>query len=141
MGSIPWHALLGSIQDGKLYPVKVHSSLQPRHNASGRMVQYDVLWNFMTGKYEEAAQRGVAYMGLSGPYSWVEARAEQLITHGVEPKENALACTQCHNGGTQMSLPGLGYTLKNTQQVVCTQCHEAEGRKPQLARSAWQACR
>ena len=92
------------------------------------MVQYDVLWNFMTGKYEEAAQRGVAYMGLSGPYTWVEARAEQLITHGVEPKENALACTQCHNGGAQMSLPGLGYTLKNTQQVVCTQCHEAGER-------------
>jgi hypothetical protein len=53
-------------------------------------------------------------------------RAEQLITHGVEPKENALECAQCHNGGAQMSLPGLGYTLKNTQQVVCTQCHEAE---------------
>jgi hypothetical protein len=117
---------LGSIQDGKLYPVKVHTSLQPRHNTSGRMVQYDVLWNFMTGKYEEAAQRGVAFMGLSGAYTWVEARAEQLITHGVEPEEYALECAQCHNGGAQMSLPGLGYTLKNSPQVVCTQCHEAE---------------
>jgi hypothetical protein len=47
------------------------------------MVMYDVLWNFMTGKYEEAAQRGVAWMGLTGAYSWVDTRAEQLITHGV----------------------------------------------------------
>ena len=116
---------LGSINDGKLYPVKVHYSYQPRHDASGRMVMYDVLWNFMTGKYEEAARRGVAWMGLTGSYSWVDTRAEQLITHGVAPKENALQCANCHGGG-QMNFAALGYTLKGPANSVCTQCHELE---------------
>ena len=117
---------LGSIQDGKLYPVKVHYAYQPRHDATGDMVMYDVLWNFMTGKADEAAARGVTWMGLSGSHSWVTTRAEQLITHGVEPAENALGCSNCHSGGDQMNLPALGYALKGTEAVVCTQCHEDE---------------
>jgi hypothetical protein len=125
-GSYTMARALGNIQDGKLYPIKVHTAYQPRHDASGRMVQYDVLWNFMTGKYEEAAARGVQFMGLSGAYTWVKTRAEQLITHGVEPKENALLCTSCHEGGPQMDLTTLGYTLKGPATQVCTQCHEQE---------------
>ena len=53
---------------------------------AGRMVAYDMRWNFLTGKYDEAAARGVAFMGLTGRYTWVTTKAEQLITHGVEPK-------------------------------------------------------
>jgi hypothetical protein len=116
----------GTIQDGKLYPIKVHTAYQPRHNASGRMVQYDVLWNFMTGFFEQAAARGVSFMGLSGPYTWVQTRAEQLITHGVAPKANALQCNACHNNGPQMNLKDLGYTLKGPASQVCTQCHGLE---------------
>ena len=115
---------LGSINDGKLYPIKVHTSNQPRENSTGRMVAYDVLWNFITGKYEEAAQRGVDFMGLPGGYTWVNTRAEQLITHGVEPKENALTCAACHSTRTQMDLRTLGYVLKGPQSQVCAQCHE-----------------
>ncbi len=115
----------GSVQEAnaKIYPLKIHTSVQPRHDATGSMVQYDVLWNFMTGKYEEAAARGVAFMGLSGPYSWVNTRAEQLITHGVSPKDDALRCEACHNNGAQMNLDALGYTLKGPADQVCTQCH------------------
>lgn len=125
-GSYTMARALGTIQDGKLYPIKVHTAYQPRHDASGRIVQYDVLWNFMTGKFEEAAGRGVQFMGLGGPYTWVKTRAEQLITHGVEPKENALGCDSCHNGGPQMDLKTLGYTLKGSSSEVCTQCHGQE---------------
>jgi RNase P subunit RPR2 len=114
---------LGGIQDGKLTPMKVHTSYQPIHNATQRIVQYDVLWQFMTGKYEEAAARGVAFMGLTGPYSWVNTSADQLITHGVEPKANALTCAECHDSTTRMDLQALGYTLKGTTTQVCTQCH------------------
>lgn len=114
---------LGTIQDGKLYPMKVHTSVQPLHNSTSRIVQYDVLWQFMTGKFEEAAARGVAFMGLSGSYSWVNTSADQLITHGVEPKANALQCATCHDTNTQMNLQALGYALKGTTAQVCTQCH------------------
>ncbi len=122
----------GSIdEDGsKLYPIKLHEAVQPRHDASGRMVQYDVLWNFMTGKYEEAAARGVAFMNLNGSYSWVNTTAEQLITHGVGPKDSALRCADCHENTARMNLPELGYVLKGDEATVCTQCHRLEERKP-----------
>ena len=125
-GSYTLSRALGSINDGKLYPIKVHTSNQPRENSTGRMVAYDVLWNFLTGKFEEAAQRGVDFMGLPGGYTWVNTRAEQLITHGVEPQENALECAACHSSRTQMDLRTLGYVLKGPQSQVCTQCHEQE---------------
>lgn len=114
---------LGTIQDGKLTPLKVHTANQPIHLASQRVVQYDVLWQFMTGKYEEAAARGVAFMGLTGPYTWAATSADQLITHGVEPKSNALRCAACHETRTQMDLRTLGYALKAPASVVCAQCH------------------
>jgi hypothetical protein len=117
---------LGDINDGKLYPIKVHTAVQPRENSSGRMVSYDVLWNFMTGLYEQAAQNGVDFMGLPGGYTWVDTRTEQLITHGVEPKAFALNCASCHETRTQMDLRTMGYELKDTRDVVCTQCHSLE---------------
>lgn len=80
----------------------------------------------MTGKYEEAAQRGVAFMGLTGPYAWVKTSADQLITHDVEPKGNALQCASCHNSGSQMNLKTLGYALKGPSTQVCAQCHNAK---------------
>jgi RNase P subunit RPR2 len=117
---------LGTIQDGKLTPMKIHTSYQPWHNASQRIVQYDVLWQFMTGLFEQAAARGVQFMGLTGPYTWVTTSADQLITHGVEPKANALTCTTCHDTTSRMDLQGLGYRLKGDESQVCTQCHRAK---------------
>jgi hypothetical protein len=125
-GSYTMAKALGSINaaGSKLYPIKVHTSVQPRHNATGAIVQYDVLWNFLTGKYQEAAANGVNFMGLTGPSSFVTTRVEQLITHGVTTKQNAVQCSACHQTRTQVNLPALGYTLKGSQAQVCTQCHE-----------------
>jgi predicted CXXCH cytochrome family protein len=67
----------------------------------------------------------VQYMGLSGPYTWVQTRAEQLITHGVEPAANALKCNDCH-GGSRMNFTQLGYGLKAPQNTLCQSCHELE---------------
>jgi hypothetical protein len=93
-------------------------------------VQYDVYWNFLTGKFDEAAARGVASMGLSGSYTWVNTKVQQLITHGVGPKYTALDCDNCHQSTSQINLQALGYTLKGPQSQVCTQCHS---QKPVLA--------
>lgn len=126
-GYYPMAEALGTIQDGMLYPIKVHTSVQPRSDLTGRMVQYDVAWNFMTGFFDQAAQRGLAFMGLGGTnYSWVNTRAEQLITHGVSPAAQALTCDSCHTSRTQMDLRTLGYSLKASQSAVCTQCHGNE---------------
>lgn len=124
---------LGTIQDGKLYPIKVHTAVQPVSTSTNRMIQYDVLWQFMTGKYEEAAARGLSFMGLTGGYSWVNTSADQLITHGAEPKANALQCTSCHGSTAQMNLKLLGYGLKDTKITVCSQCH-ADKKQPAFDR-------
>jgi hypothetical protein len=125
-GVYPLAKALGTIQDGQLTPIKVHKSYQPVHTDSQRVVQYDILWQFTTGKHEEAAARGVAFMGLTGPYTWANTSADQLITHGVEPKANALTCATCHDSNSRMDLQALGYTLRDTQSVVCSQCHRAK---------------
>jgi predicted CXXCH cytochrome family protein len=117
---------LGNIQDGVLYPIKTHTAWQPRHDASGRIVQYDVRWNFWTGFFEEAAARGVEFMGLTGSYTWVETRAQQLITHGVAPANQAVSCSACHTTHTQMTPLSLGYALKGPVNTVCRQCHGNE---------------
>ena len=123
----------------KLYPIKLHQSVQPRHDATGRMVQYDVLWNFMTGKYQEAADRGVTFMGLTGPSSWVRATAEQLITHGVEPSDNALACRglpQRHSadGPSGAGLHAQGSGIERLHAVPHAQRGKTVLHPPQQAR-------
>lgn len=127
-GTFTMAKALGGINDAKskLYPIKVHTSHQPRDNTSGRMIAYDVMFNFMTGLFEDAANRGQNFMGLNGPYTWVNVRTEQLITHGVETKDLSLQCASCHSTRTQMDLRTMGYELKGPKNEVCQQCHGLE---------------
>ncbi len=95
------------------------------------MVQYDVLWNFMTGKYQEAADRGVTFMGLTGP-STLGPHDRRAVDH---PRRRAVGltpspATDCHSGTAQMDLQALGYTLKGPASEVCTQCHTPKEEKP-----------
>ena len=53
-----------------------------------------------------------------------------MITHGVEPKTNALRCDTCHQNRTQVDFRAVGYGLKGPESQVCSQCHS---QKPQLA--------
>jgi hypothetical protein len=68
--------------------------------------------------------------GLTGSYTMVDADAEMLITHGVEPKTNAPTCTTCHNydgttpDGTKMvPFDKLGYHVWPAKIKSCTLCH------------------
>ena len=62
-------------------------------------------------------------MGLTGSYTWVNTKVQQLITHGVEPKLNAVKCAACHETRVQVDLRTLGYVLKGPESQVCAQCH------------------
>ena len=63
----------------------------------------------------------------------VQADAEMLITHGVEPKAKAPSCAECHNntghtpdGTGLLPMTALGYhTLPNAVKS-CTLCHSKE---------------
>jgi hypothetical protein len=119
---------LGGISD-KLYPFKVHTSTNPVDSSSGK-TNFDVLKQFMTGCFDQAAVSGLSYIGESGAYTWQTNKAFQLITHGVAPATTANDCTKCHgdtranlNLTTISKMDKLGYKLKDTQAKICSQCH------------------
>jgi hypothetical protein len=121
----------GAIFDGKsrIVPIKRHASNVPLHS-SGKIVPPMIMWMFMTGDFDKAVQEGMKEQGMTGSYTMVNADAEMLITHGVEPKVNAPACATCHdyNGttpdGTKMiPFDKLGYHVWPAKVKSCTLCH------------------
>lgn len=122
----------GSPFDGKsaIVPIKRHGTIMPLHE-SGRIVPPAIMWMFMTGDFDIAVTKGMEEQGMTGNYSLVEAEAEMLITHGVDPKAKAPTCVECHSGsgatpdGTRM-LPftALGYHEVPAKVLSCTLCHE-----------------
>ncbi len=123
----------GSPFDGKSFivPIKRHSTNIALNDESGKIVPPSIMWMFMTGDFDQAVQEGMKEQGMSGSFSIVEADAEMLITHGVEPANNAPSCVECHDGsgmtpdGTGM-LPfdALGYHNIASAVASCTLCHE-----------------
>lgn len=124
----------GAAFDGKskIVPIKDHWTVMPLHE-SGQMVAPAIMWMFMTGEFDQAVQKGMEDQGLTGSYSIVDANAEMLITHGVDPKDKAPACAECHDysgetpDGTKMLPFGeLGYHTWPAKVKNCTLCHEQE---------------
>jgi hypothetical protein len=132
-GIYPMAKAHGSAFDGSssIVPIKRHSTNIPLHDETGTIIPPAIMWMFMTGDFDRAVQEGMQEQGMSGSYSIVEADAEMLITHGVEPKENAPSCVECHDGSgmtpdTAGMLPftALGYHNIASDVQSCTLCHE-----------------
>ena len=120
----------GSIFDGKskIVPIKRHLTNIPLHE-SGQIIGPQIMKMFMTGNFDDAVQGGMQDMGLSGNYTMVDAYAEMLITHGVEPKSNAPSCSSCHDGSGQtpdnskmVPFAALGYH-EFPSANMCSLCH------------------
>lgn len=133
-GILPMAKANGSPFDGrsKIFPIKRHTTNMPLHE-SGKIVPPAIMWMFMTGDFDLAVQKGMEEQGMTGDYSIVEADAEMLITHGVDPKENAPSCIECHDntGSTQdgaglIPFEKLGYHQVPEGVRSCTLCHEAK---------------
>ena len=129
---------VGSISDlttaSKLYPFKYKTAYQPIATRLNVLIAIDtsVYW---TGVFANPADRvpaaiaaGIVNMGFNSgeTYAFVNTETNQLITHGVPPAAQTLACNECHGSTNQMNLKSIGYQLKNTPQMVCTQCHGSE---------------
>lgn len=142
---------VGGVNDAQgvsfLTPIKRHTSNMAVMNSgadSGKVIPYDVVWHFMTGKPDEAAARGQAFAGYSGTYQWKTLEAEMALNHGVSPAAN-VACSNCHHGNGQFStaavtkLDKLGYKLKDANKdglvnaadeaIICSQCHAQKAFK------------
>jgi hypothetical protein len=91
------------------------------------------MWMFMSGDFDQAVQRGLQEWDLGTQYKIVTADAEMLITHGVDPVENAPSCNDCHDmsghtpdGDGMLPFTALGYHTLPQAVLSCTLCHEAE---------------
>jgi hypothetical protein len=123
----------GGINDAagvsKLVPIKRHQSTMAymtSGNDINKLIPYDVAYQFMTGLYDQAAERGKTYAGYTGTHGWKLVEAELAINHGVGPKSTVL-CTNCHDGVINTSvdskLDKLGYKAKKPTSDLCNDCH------------------
>jgi Cytochrome c bacterial/Putative metal-binding motif/Outer membrane cytochrome MtrC/MtrF-like, domains II/IV len=115
--------------NSKIVPIKRHFTNTPLHE-SGQIIGPKIMRMFMTGTFDDAVQAGMQDMGLSGNYSMVDAYAEMLITHGVEPTSNAPTCAECHDGSGQtpddtkmLPFTTLGYHQFPSSNM-CSLCHD-----------------
>ncbi|MBU1139350.1 MAG: hypothetical protein KKD01_16165 [Proteobacteria bacterium] len=132
-GRIPTSRPQGGVNDqnAKLYPFKYKTALQPLATTANQLIALDTSVYFSGGDPVAAVRSGLKNMGYpeGDLYKWVETDTMQLITHEVPPASQALSCNACHDNTARMDLNSLGYGLKNSRQVVCTQCHGQEDNK------------
>ena len=131
-----------------LVPIKRHQSNMAVMNSgadAGKVIPYDVVWQFMTGLSDEAAERGKAFGGLSGTHEWKWLEAEMALNHGVSPAAEVAECTSCHHARNEFEieietkLDKLGYALKDADKngvvdaadkaMICSQCHAEKSLK------------
>ncbi len=116
--SIEINGFTGSREDprSRIWPFKRMHTWQPYDKGHGTLV-YTHLWGeddaAYWGNYDMAAaiEKGMADFGLdySGQYGFIETLSWWPITHMVAPKEDALACADCHvqNGSRLASVTGV----------------------------------
>jgi hypothetical protein len=125
---------IGAINDSstatKLYPFKYKTANQPITTglSTNVLIALSTKDYFATGIYDTAVKAGLTNMGYSSttPYTTIVTDEYQMLNHQVAPKANALACSQCHPNATATQvklITDLGYGLKASTKVVCTQCH------------------
>jgi hypothetical protein len=137
-----------ALGNSMLVPIKRHQSNMAVMNSgadSGKVIPFDVVWQFMTGDFEQAAENGKAFAGYLGTHEWKNLEAEMAINHGVGPAANVAACNSCHHGSNQFEvdietkLDKLGYALKDADKngvvnaadaaMICSQCHAEKSFK------------
>ncbi len=109
--------------DSRIYPFKVMHTTQPYDKGNNTLV-YMHLWgnddDALWGNYsfDKAIKAGMERNGLpySGEWGFIETLSYWPINHMVAPKEDALACDECHANDGRIShlkgfyVPGTGRT-------------------------------
>lgn len=129
----PTSTPLGNVTDGKLYPFKYKTAMQPKTRTDDRLIALDTFAYLKeTGNVDTAVQQGLAAMGYPAdePVDWVLTDTYQLLNHGINPASDALQCIDCHSNINRMDLQGdLGYHLKADKSDICYQCHRQKESK------------
>jgi hypothetical protein len=128
---------IGNVTDGKLYPFKYKTALQPM-TTDNRLIALDTHEYLKgSGNIDTAIQKGLIAMGEMGmgytantPYEWVLTDTCGLLNHGVNPSSQALQCADCHGRIDRIDLQGdPGYQLKADEASVCSQCHSRKSNR------------
>lgn len=102
--------------DSMIYPFKVHSGKQISDAVNNYIIVPDLFAGadsyWKAWDWDRASASGMAAVGLeySGEYEFVETEMYLGISHEVAPKENALACDDCHAEGGRIDFAALGYS-------------------------------
>ncbi len=124
---------MGDVTDGRIFPFKYKTAMQPKTVADNRLIALDTYeYLKVSGDITAAIEQGLTAMGYPAhePYEWILTDTHQLINHGINPASHALQCNDCHGSIDRMDLQGeMGYQLKAERTTVCTQCHGNEGQK------------
>ncbi len=116
-GIVPINSFEGSPTDGKslIWPVKVMRGKQPYDPVNMTLVKPHTAGNDDTAYWknfgwEKAIATGMASAGMpfSGKVDFIETEMTWPITHMVAPKNQALACVECHQPNSRLKgLPGI----------------------------------
>jgi len=106
----------GSIQDpqSKIWPFKIHRSNVPYDTVNNILLQPKTVGEggfWVEFDWQKALTLGSEIVGLpySGQYDFTESWFFYPQTHMVQPKENALQCTECHGENGRLDWQALGY--------------------------------
>jgi hypothetical protein len=121
---------LGSINEAgsKITAMKRHEGRQPVDPVTGWLIPLKIGIFFQKNDIATAIMQGVAEMGwTANGHAFAETERFMGVYHEVAPKEQALACSNCH-GGTRMDFAALGYTPLTTRngKPLCSSCHSAK---------------
>jgi hypothetical protein len=127
-GRVVMSAPLGDIHDpgAKIYAFKHHLATQPVDPVTQWLLPLKIGKFFETGEIATAVELGVAAVGWKyNGYAFAATERYMGLFHEVAPKEEALSCSSCHNGGTHLDFSALGYTPKETYNAkpLCASCH------------------
>jgi len=106
----------------KIVSIKRHWSFMPV-TSDNQIVPPVIMWMFMTGIFDTAVQEGLAEWKMGSTYDIVSADAEMLITHGVEPSEEAPSCSKCHEAE---EWEDDSHKEHIEEGVACNSCHTFE---------------
>ena len=112
-----------------LYAFKHHRATQPAEAASGRILPLKMRHIFQDGDIVRAAEEGAAAVGWNfAGLTYVETERYLGLFHQVAPRDQALACGSCHDGGKRLDFKALGYTprARRNGRALCMSCHEDE---------------
>lgn len=133
-GYYPTSIPAGDINDGKLYPFKYKTAIQPMISNGNKLIALDTYeYLKVSGDVNAALESGLVNMGYpaSEPVEWVVTETYQLLNHGVATAA-VVDCAQCHYSfdiNDDSELDRLGYNLKGPKNQICAQCHKEKNMK------------